>query len=323
MNKIFNPEIYQGQRKTKRYFEGWYFKLVSSNQSQNIALIPGISLDSEDKHAFIQVFVTNNNNGALDLKTHYIRFNVNEFKFAADKFEVSIGENFFSAHTIKLKIDQDGLKLNGQILLSKLNPIRKKLLSPSIMGIFAYLPIMETYHGVISMSHDLNGRINYQNNVIELTGGKGYLEKDWGTSFPRSYVWIQSNHFTKKNAYFMFSAAEIPFLGIYFNGLIANLQIDDKEYRFATYNFARIVEEKIDSDKVKYILKRFNFRLEIEASIKQVKDLPAPKNGKMNHSIKEGLMGEVHLKLYHKNKVIFEDHGLNAGVEIMKVKNSR
>ena len=34
-------------------------------------------------------------------------------------------------------------------------------------------------------------------------------------------------------------------------------------------------------------------------------------------------MGEVHLKLYHKNKVIFEDHGLNAGVEIMKAKNSR
>jgi len=323
MNKIFNPEIYQGEHKTKRYFEGWYFKLVPSNQNQNIALIPGISLDSEDKHAFIQVFVTTNNNGVLDLKTHYIRFNVNEFKFATDKFEVNIGDNFFSAHTIKLKIDQDGLKIDGQILLSKINPIRKSIFSPSIMGIFAYLPIMETYHGVISMAHDLNGRIIFQNNVIELTGGRGYLEKDWGTSFPRSYVWIQSNHFSKENAYFMFSAAEIPFLGIYFNGLIANLQIDDKEYRFATYNFTKIVEEKIDNQNVKYILKRFNHRLEIEASIKQVKDLPAPKNGKMSHSIKEGLMGEVHLKLFNKDKLIFEDHGLNAGVEIMKTKNSR
>jgi len=323
MNKIFNPEVYQGEHKTKRYFEGWYFKLVSNNQNQNIALIPGISLDSEDKHAFIQVFVTTNNNGVLDLKTHYMRFHVREFKFAKDKFEVSIGENFFSAHTIKLKIDQDGLKINGQILLSKLNPIRKSILSPSIMGIFAYLPIMETYHGVISMAHNLNGQINYQNNVIELTGGRGYLEKDWGTSFPRSYVWIQSNHFSKENAYFMFSAAEIPFLGFYFNGLIANLQIDNKEYRFATYNFTRIVEEKIDKENVKYILKRFNHRLEIEASINQVKDLPAPKNGKMNHSIKEGLMGEVHLKLYYKDKIIFEDRGLNAGVEIMKAKNSR
>jgi hypothetical protein len=191
------------------------------------------------------------------------------------------------------------------------------------MGIFAYLPIMETYHGVISMAHNLNGQINYQNNSIELTGGRGYLEKDWGTSFPRSYVWIQSNHFSKENAYFMFSAAEIPFLGFYFNGLIANLQIDDKEYRFATYNFTKIVEERIDNDKVKYILKRFNHRLEIEASIKQVKDLPAPKNGKMSHFIKEGLMGEVHIKLYRQDKVIFEDHGVNTGVEIMKAKNSR
>jgi len=51
--------------------------------------------------------------------------------------------------------------------------------------------------------------------------------------------------------------------------------------------------------------------------------LPSPKNGKMDQMIKEGIMGEVHLKLFYKNKVIFEDLGVNAGVEIMKKKNSR
>lgn len=323
MNKIFNPEIYQGDKKTDRYFEGWYFKLVSNNQNQNIALIPGISLNKDDKHAFIQVFITTNNNGALDLKTHYSRFNVRDFKYASKKFEVTIGDNFFSAHTVKLNIDQEGLVLKGQILLSKLNPIRKKLSSPSIMGFFSYIPFLETYHGVISMSHELRGSFSYQGKEVDLSGGKGYLEKDWGTSFPRSYVWVQSNHFTNQNASFMFSAAEIPFLGFYFNGLIANLQFEGKEYRFATYNLSSIKEEKIDDNKVRYVLKRFNYRLEMEASIKQVKELPSPKDGKMNHTIKEGLMGEVHLKLFYKNKVIFEDLGLNAGVEIMKAKNSR
>ena len=295
MNKIFNPEIYQGDKKTTRYFEGWYFKLVSSDQKYNIAFIPG-----------------------MNLKTYYIRYPAAAFKYSTQKFEVTIGENFFSAHTLKLKIDDQELKLSGQIMLSKLNPIKKSLLSPSIMGFFAYIPHMECYHGVISMSHELKGNLNINNEFISLNGGKGYLEKDWGRSFPRGYVWVQSNHFQDPTASFMFSYADIPFLGFYFKGLIANLQVAEKEYRFATYNFAKVKEESISKDRVRYVLQRFNLRLEIEAVLKQTKDLPAPKDGKMNHTIKEGLMGEVHLKLYDREKLIFEDHGFSSGIEIMK-----
>lgn len=318
MNKIFNPEIYQGDKQTSRYFEGWYFKLVSKDQKYNIALIPGISLNEDDRHAFIQVFITTNINNNLELKTYYLRFPATAFKYSTTKFEVTIGENFFSAHTLKLKIDQDDLKLDGQIMLSKINPIRKSILSPSIMGLFAYIPKMECYHGVISMSHELKGTLIYNKAGIDLSEGKGYLEKDWGRSFPRGYVWIQSNHFQNQKASFMFSYADIPFLGFYFKGLIANLQIDDKEYRFATYNFSKVVSETISKDKVRYVLKRFNLKLEIEASIKQTKDLPSPKDGKMNQTIKEGLMGEVHLRLFDNDKLIFEDHGYSTGVEIMK-----
>lgn len=318
MNKIFNPEIYQGTNQTNRYFEGWYFKLVSKDQKYNLAFIPGIALNEEDRHSFIHVFITTNDNGALNLKSYYLRFSASSFKYSTKKFEVSIGDNFFSAHSVSLKIDQDDLKIDGQILLSKLNPIKKTLLSPSIMGIFAYVPKMECYHGVISMSHEIKGTININNQPVELTGGKGYLEKDWGRSFPRGYVWVQSNHFQNENASFMFSYADIPFLGFYFKGLIANLQVNNKEYRFATYNFAKVVEETISKDKVRYVLKRFGLRLEIEASIKQSRDLPAPKDGKMNQTIKEGLMGEVHLRLFEHDKLIYEDHGFSSGVEIMK-----
>jgi tocopherol cyclase len=318
VNKIFNPEIYQGAKKTTRYFEGWYFKLVSLDQKYNIAFIPGISLNQDDRHSFIQVFITANNHSGMNLKTYYIRYPAVAFKYSTQKFEVTIGENFFSAHTLKLKIEDQDLKLSGQIMLSKLNPIKKSLLSPSIMGFFAYIPKMECYHGVISMSHELKGNLTINNELINLTGGKGYLEKDWGRSFPRGYVWVQSNHFQDPTASFMFSYADIPFLGFYFKGLIANLQVAEKEYRFATYNFAKVKEESISKDRVRYILQRFNLRLEIEAVLKQTKDLPAPKDGKMNHTIKEGLMGEVHLKLFDREKLIFEDHGFSSGIEIMK-----
>jgi hypothetical protein len=31
---IFHPEAFHGHGRTKRYFEGWYVKLVSADQSQ-------------------------------------------------------------------------------------------------------------------------------------------------------------------------------------------------------------------------------------------------------------------------------------------------
>ncbi|MCK7537696.1 MAG: tocopherol cyclase family protein [Marinilabiliales bacterium] len=31
--------------------------------------------------------------------------------------------------------------------------------------------------------------------MADFSGGRGYIEKDWGHSFPSAYVWMQSNHF--------------------------------------------------------------------------------------------------------------------------------
>ncbi len=43
LNKLLNPEIFQGQYKKKNYFEGWYYKLIDSSQNNVWAIIPGIS----------------------------------------------------------------------------------------------------------------------------------------------------------------------------------------------------------------------------------------------------------------------------------------
>jgi len=38
----------------------------------------------------------------------------------------------------------------------------------------------------------------------------------------------------------------------------------------------------------------------------------------MIEQIKEGLSGNIHIKLYRKKVLILEDTGLHAGIEIMK-----
>ena len=54
-----NPGSYHGTNKKPPFFEGWYYKLVSADEKQKIAIIPGVILGKE-AHAFIQVLKTNN-----------------------------------------------------------------------------------------------------------------------------------------------------------------------------------------------------------------------------------------------------------------------
>lgn len=237
-HKIKNPVLFQGNIHKKNYFEGWYYKLVSADGNCSVAFIPGISLNSEHAHAFVQVFVSYHNNGIL--KTIYAEYDKNVFVTNDAPFEVNIQNNSFSEHQLNVSIATDELHIEGKISFLNNTKIETSWLSPSIMGFFGYFTFMECYHGIVSMGHALQGKLMIDGKTIDFDGGKGYIEKDWGTSFPQQYVWMQSNHFANKQTSFMFSEAIIPFKVFKFNGLIINLVVDGKEYRFATYNGAKV-----------------------------------------------------------------------------------
>jgi tocopherol cyclase len=38
---------------------------------------------------------------------------------------------------------------------------------------------------------------------VDFSGGSGYIEKDWGRSFPRAWIWAQSNTFTQPGTSFL------------------------------------------------------------------------------------------------------------------------
>ncbi len=167
------------------------------------------------------------------------------------------------------------------------------------------------------MSHQVKGSILFGKEAISFKYGKGYIEKDWGTSFPSSYTWMQSNHFKNNKTSFMLSYATIPFLFFKFKGLISVLILNGKEYRFATYNLTSVKSINYDDRSVSLILKKRAYRLVVTATTSDYKDLPSPKLGKMNETIKEGLSGSIDLKLYKKKTLIYEDIGSASGIEIM------
>ncbi len=316
--KLIHPEFFQGDKKKDKYFEGWYYKLVSFDEHTTLALIPGISKHQKDPHAFIQVFLSEHKDGQTKLATYYFRYALAQFHYGHDQFFVQIAENYFSLDKLTVKLKNSNLDLSGTLILSHLTPINRSLLTPNIMGFFGYFNFMECYHGIVSMTHHLDGSLKLNQVILKFDQGKGYIEKDWGRSFPRAYVWLQSNHFEDQQTSFMFSYADIPFMGFYFKGLIANLYVQGKEYRFATYNHAKVLREEIEPKHVHYIVKKGAYRIDIHAISHTEIALASPKDGAMINQIKEGLSGEITLKLYRKGQLLYEDTGHHAGIEIMK-----
>lgn len=309
-----HPLWFQGVRKRTNYFEGWYYKQVSADGRTTLSLIPGISRSKAHPHAFLHVILAQD---GFDVpKTWYLAFPTEAFSFSDQPFHVAVDQNRFGVDRIDLSVSRDELSLTGSIALGEGTPIRKTGMYPTIMGPFAYVPLMECYHGVVSMDHAVSGTVVLNGETISFDGGKGYLEKDWGASFPKEYVWLQTNHFPIPGTSLMASVARIPFLGMTFSGFLVNFVHDGKEHRFATYNGAKAKKLESTADETTYLFTRRKWTLWLKAKSRHAAALPAPKNGSMDHAIKEGLSGTVDVRLSGPDGILFEGKGLHAGIEI-------
>lgn len=306
---IFHPDQYQGWGKTKRYFEGWYFKIVNADETKAFAFIPGIAIDENGhKQSFVQV---------LDGKkrtAEYHKFDSREFRPKFGKFEIEIADNFFSTDSIHLNLPAE----KGTLKFSNLTPWTNEWYSPGIMGPFSFVPFMECYHGILSMNHKIEGHLIIQDELIDFTNGRGYIEKDWGHSFPSAYVWLQTNHFSKQDISVKASVANIPWLGSSFVGCIAGVWLHDRLIQFTTYNGSKLGNSFVDKLKVELTIENKNYRLEILAHREKPTQLASPILGFMDGRIEESMTSEIEVELFDKrNKTtMLHDTGRNAGLEV-------
>jgi tocopherol cyclase len=154
------------------------------------------------------------------------------------------------------------------------------------------------------------------NNAVDFDGGKGYIEKDWGTSFPEAWLWIQANNFIDRNTSFTFSVAKIPWRGKFFVGFIAFLYYNKKFMLFSTYSNSLITEISHSAKSISLALKNHNMVLKIDAAKNTFGELRAPESGDMSRRIKESIDSEVRLNLFDKhNNLIYNDSSKRAGLE--------
>ncbi len=255
-------------------FEGWYFK--HQRDGDAIAFIPGRAKSG----AFIQMIGCRGSR-QFDVAELTIRENV-----------IHAGGCCFSARGVA--VDLPGVR--GELRYGPLSPLRG-----DIMGPFRFLP-MQCRHGVISMGHALSGSLEVDGRVISFDGGQGYMEKDSGTSFPRSYLWLQCNDFPRQCS-LMLSIAHIPFAGLSFLGCICAILFEGREYRLATYRGVRI----LSAGPGRVCLAQGGLRLTVDVlSPGGGHSLRSPVKGVMSGLIRESNHAAIGVRLQNGGRTVFD-----------------
>ncbi len=312
LRKVFKPEIFQGKGKKKTYFEGWYYKFTNADANFSYALIPGISIgkNKDESHSFIQII------DGINGHTYVIVFDFDEFEYDEKSLLVNIGGNIFTKDSIKLNIKNQDIEMQGELKFERIVEYPTSILSPGIMGFFSYFPFMECNHGVVSLSHETKGIIRINDKKVNMNNGLGYIEKDWGTSFPSGWIWVQGNDFENQKASFMLSVANIPFLGFEFIGFLGFLYANNRIFRFGTYNFSAIKKMELNGQDLSVIIKKGKYMFTINATQAKAGLLKAPKNGTMTALIEESINAEIQVTLDYKDKILFEGKSVLCGMEI-------
>jgi tocopherol cyclase len=349
----WNPDLYHGHGAKPPFFEGWYFKLVTAasrsgdgHQEKAFAVIPGVFLGRDSglgegaasSHAFVQTL------DGLTGHSTYHRYPLESFSASRREFDIRVGPNRFRADRMILDIRTAERQMQGEVSFAGLTPWPVSVTSPGIMGWYALVPFMECYHGVVSLDHEINGRLTIDGEIVDFTGGRGYIEKDWGQAFPRAWIWMQSNHFEgtgasphdgastshRNNAGTALTAsvATIPWLGGAFRGFIVGLWHGGRLYRFATYTGAFLERLEVADDRVTFRVRsqpkgreRSCYRLEVVALRGEGGLLHSPERVAMLQRVLESLTARVEVRLTsvctQGETLLFEGSGRHAGLEIV------
>lgn len=309
---FFHPERFQGRFRRRSYFEGWYFKQVSADASAAWSFIPGVSFGPDGRgEAFVQ---------AIDGSTgtaEWYPYPVAAFSAARGRFEVRVGDSFFSLEGARVRLGEGPTRTEADLAFDSPVPFPATFLSPGVMGPYSWAPFMECRHGLVSLDHGVSGEVRARGSVARMDGGRGYVEKDWGSSMPSSWIWSQTNSFPSRGDSFMLSVARIPWLGSSFTGFLCILRAGGRLRRFASYTGHRIEIIEVGERDVRIRIVGRGQALDFEATRERAGLLAAPVRGVMSRRIAESIDATVRIGFEEDGAPTWSGASSRAGLELV------
>lgn len=297
-------KYFHGKNKITSYFEGWYFKHQEGDDA--ISFIPGMQVDENScAKAFIQVITKE--------ESHFFSFPINKFYADPEVLFIRIENNVFTKQGIYINIHQENsekenIRIKGYFYYEGLTKVKYP-----IMGPLQYIPL-SCKHEIISMRHRVRGKMQINEKSIEMCRGIGYMETDYGTSFPRNYFWTQCNAIRLQGPQIFTSIATIPFCHKEILGSIAVITYQGKEYRLATYLGAKVLIIK----ETLAIIQQGRWTLCIHMDrAHRPQELLAPNKGRLCRKIKEDVKCVARYTFYYGRKKVFDWTTRNASIEFV------
>ena len=250
---------YHWNRIASQYFEGWYFRLTLPKLRQTFAFMYSIEDPAGSQP---------NSGGAVQIlgidEAYLCRSFPDVSQFFADRNSLNFGHWGKTHHQLEPRLlstaefsrqiiegYQAGTNFNqGSIYDPKRNdychwqyqirPIygwgNPQQLQQSTAGWLSFLPILEP-GWQITMAHGLaTGWIQWQGKKYFFADASAYSEKNWGSSFPQKWFWLNCNSFESETLALtagggirqvLWWQEEVALIGIHYRG---------KFYEFAPWN---------------------------------------------------------------------------------------
>ncbi|MBN1518917.1 MAG: hypothetical protein JW923_02370 [Spirochaetales bacterium] len=315
---VFSPALFQGSHKRRRYFEGWYFKHVSAD-GKAWSFIPGISMDATGlrRGAFVQAI-----DGTTG-ETLWYDYPFEAFSWDKKTLDVRVGASRFSMDGVQLDLDGPQGALRASLAYGSPARFPARPWRPGIMGPYSFVPFMECNHGLLSLDHRVDGWVERAGRRWSFDGGRGYIEKDWGSSMPAAWIWSQSNSFEKPGTSLMFSVASIPWLAGAFTGFLCAARFPEKGkdaaesgmHVWATWNGSRLTNVVVCDTAVELCIGRRDERVELALTRGRGGLLRAPVAGTMERRIAESVDASMRVRYLRNGTTVFDGQAAPAGLE--------
>jgi hypothetical protein len=317
LDMVWHPEMFHGRGWRSSGFDGWYFKVVDASERHVWAIIPGIWMDRDPAKQYCFIQFLDGRTG----RTKMHQYPSQQFWSSRERLDVAVGRSRFSLTSMHVDIDDPDLHLKGDLRFSPSQgwPIRPW--APGAMGPFAFLPFLEGYHAITNVDPRIAGSLSEDGDELDFTGGRAYMERDWGSSFPRAWVWTQSNHFDEDHVCLTASIADIPLAGRVVRGFIVGFLFGGVFYQWATWNGSRLAHFAYDNEHAEFTVVNGKHALEVWSGGRSgMGQVFAPRAGAMTKMLVEELNAVVQVRLIERhadgNVLLFEGRGRNGGLEI-------
>jgi hypothetical protein len=254
----------------KKYFEGWFQKIYSHEHHVSFILIYGMATGhSADKKGFIQLHIPN--------QEHTIyTFNESDVAFSSHEHRVEFGENVFSENRIYLHAADVQLDLD----ITNLQP---KNIRRNTMGGYYFIPNLPCYHAVVNEVQEVSGEIHFNRGSYTIRGAKGYLEKNWGTSFPEEYLWMHAFDSHNSSNQLLFSLANVKWMGRTYTKHVGYLKFNDIRIDLLQKSFIQVDRPTETHQRIRIS----NTKVTLEITVKLLDGIhfKAPEKGVLQRSI--------------------------------------